>query len=684
MFAYPTVSGNLHVGHFISYTLPDVIARHKRLMGFNVKFPLGFHATGVDCLKILNESQENLEKACKKYSLEPEAAKQFKTPRDVDKYLEKEIIKSFQMAGLSLDYRTITSTIDPHYNRFIQWQFKKLKEKGCLTQGDYLLPYCPSCKHNVSIDDAEMDISEGAGASVMEYTIIKFRLEDNTFLVAATLRPETIYGLSNMWVRQDVEYVVSEVNEEKWIISKECARKLEDQGKKAKIIGTIKGEELVGKYVESLGTIGKIVILPSKFVDPDVGTGIVMSVPSDAPFDYIALEDIKKDIGLLKKYSIEQDVANVKPISIIKSKGFGDFPAKEIIEKLGIKNQEDPKLEEATQEVYNIGFHTGVMAENCKPYGGMNVLDAKDKVRADLIKNNQADLFSDLSNRVVCRCKTQIILKLLKDQWFLNYSNPEWKKQAKECISQMQTWPPEYKDELPGIIDWLKARPCVRNRGLGTRFPFDESWIIEPLADSTIYMAFYFVSQEFNQKNLTLDDLTDEFFDYVFLGKGKAPSEIAEKIRHNFLYYYPLDINAGGKEHKKVHFPFFIFNHTAVFEKEHWPKGIFLNWHVIVEGEKMSKSKGNSVFWQDAIKKYRADACRLYAVVGSEMWSDFDWRETEAKAFSNHVSNFYNTCEIVFKSNSIANSCLQNVALPSNSIANSCLQNVALPSNSIA
>jgi leucyl-tRNA synthetase len=210
---------------------------------------------------------------------------------------------------------------------------------------------------------------------------------------------------------------------------------------------------------------------------------------------------------------------------------------------------------------------------------------------------------------------------------------------AKKCIERMNTYPAEYKKELPPIIDWLEARPCVRKRGLGTKFPFEDGWVIEAISDSTIYMAFYIISKYFNAKKIILDDLTDDFFDYVFLGIGKAKPRW-EEIRKEFLYWYPLDLNAGGKEHKAAHFPVFIMNHAAIFPENLWPKGIFVNWHLIAYGKKLSKHLGNVVFWDEAIDNYGADTVRLYMSHGANQWEDFDWKNEECEIYKNHLESF--------------------------------------------
>jgi len=112
LFAYPTTSGALHVGHARSYVIPDVIARFKRMQGFNVFFPLGFHATGIDCITIYEKITEDSKNSLR-YGIPVEDAEELKSPIDVEKYLEKIIMRSLQRLGLSLDFRPKISRIDP-------------------------------------------------------------------------------------------------------------------------------------------------------------------------------------------------------------------------------------------------------------------------------------------------------------------------------------------------------------------------------------------------------------------------------------------------------------------------------------------------------------------------------------------------------------------------------------------
>jgi leucyl-tRNA synthetase len=80
-------------------------------------------------------------------------------------------------------------------------------------------------------------------------------------------------------------------------------------------------------------------------------------------------------------------VKQIKPISIIKVEGFGEFPAVEIVDKMSIKDQKDPKADQATKELYKKEFHGGVLKESCGPYAGKNVREVKDITDSRFQKN---------------------------------------------------------------------------------------------------------------------------------------------------------------------------------------------------------------------------------------------------------------------------------------------------------
>ncbi|MEK6899900.1 MAG: class I tRNA ligase family protein, partial [Nanoarchaeota archaeon] len=401
-------------------------------------------------------------------------------------------------------------------------------------------------------------------------------------------------------------------------------------------------KQFIGKHAKAPGIEKDIIILPATFVDEHVGTGIVTSVPSDAPYDYVSLRTLQQNEPLCKGYGLNYNqVRNIQLIPIIKTKGFNDFPGKEIVEKMGIRSLDDPKLEEATKEVYKAGFHGGVMRETCGKYSGLKVEEAKERIKTELLENGKADLFHDLSEEVVCRCGNKVVIKRIDDQWFIKYSDAELTAISKEYVPELKIYPKEYKENLPSILDWFGDRACTRlGNWLGSKFPFDEEWTVEPISDSTLYPAYYIVSKFVNNDTISIHDLNEDFFDYVFLGKGTGKKKWKE-IKEEFDYFYPLDLNLGGKEHQTVHFPVFIMNHLAILPKEKWPKGIFVNWWVTGKGGKISKSKGGAEPIPQAIEKYGVDAMRLYYAHIGLPHVDVIWTEETVLNYKNALERIY-------------------------------------------
>ncbi len=636
MFAYPGVSGYLHVGHMRGYTYSDVITRYKRMTGHNVLFPVGAHPTGNVAItfsrKVERGDQSTLD-ILKSNGCSEEEIGRLKDPLHVVKFFSQVYINDYwKKFGFLADWDRFMTTIDPGYNRFIHWQFRKLHEKKMLTQKPYYGTACMNCGP-VAVDASETDISQGGNAEKLELTLLKFELMDE-YLVAATLRPETVFGQTNFWANPSVEYVRAKVGNEIWILSAEGAEKLGFQ-KYVEVIGSVSGRDLIGRTVKAPVVGTSIPVLPSEFTDPDYGTGLVTSVPSDAPYDWMALTDLAGNTEECRRYGLDPDMVRaIKPIPIIETKGWGMNPAVEICEKMRIKGQKDPRLEEATKEIYKAGFHTGKMRENCGEFAGMSVYDAKDKVKEKMLATGVADIMYDMSEPVICRCGGKVIVKLIPDQWFIDYGNREATQTAKKTVQGMSILPQEYKDNLPGILDWFRERACARlGNWLGTPFPFDERWIIEPISDSTLYSAYYIVSGAVNQGLVDPAKLDDAFFDFVFLGIG-SPDEVAARtgasaevllnLRRDFMYWYPLDINLGGKEHLSVHFPVFLMNHAAILPDK-MPKGIFVNWWISGKGAKMSKSKGGAEPIPDAASTYTVDGLRLYYCHAASPHVDVEW-----------------------------------------------------------
>jgi len=650
--AFPYVNAPLHLGHGFTYTRIDIMARFKRMQGFNVLLPFAFHATGEPIVGVAERLKKGDEKQIKillDSGIPKKDISKFKDPKYTARYWEKVIKKGFDNLGISVDWRRRFSTIDPCFNRFIEWQYRLLRDKGYVIQGTHPVVWCPSCKSPTGDHDRLV----GEGESPVNYILLKFKLPSGEIIPMGTLRPETIYGVTNVWVNPDVEYVKAKVDDEIWIISKPCVEKLKDQLHSVQIKRKTMGKELVGKVCINPVLKNEILILPANFVSPENATGTVMSVPSHAPYDWIGLKDLMDNPKFLDKYRIDpEEIKIIKPISVVKTKGLGEHPAVDLCEELGIKNQNEiEKLDKATNLLYKKEFHQGILRENCGEYQGLRVSQVKDDLSTDFQKINAASEMWEASGEVVCRCGTKCYIKILENQWFLKFSDERWKQKTRECLRMMKIYPEDGRKNFEATIEWLQNKACARRSGLGTKLPWNKEWIVETLSDSVIYMAYYTIAKYINSEKIGPDQLNDDVFQYIFHGTGDVKKiseergiskELFQKMRKEFEYWYGFDLRGSAKELIPNHLTFCIFHHTAVWpDKKKWPKAFTVNGMLNVEGEKMSKSKGNFILLLEAIKKYGADATRMALMDSAEGLNDANFSERDVLSWRSKLSSFY-------------------------------------------
>ena len=657
---YPYTSGPQHIGHTRTYNVADIHARFMRMNGHNVLWPMAWHITGTPILAISSciERRESATIALYKnyvrlYEDDESRVEQivnsFVDPWNIANYFAEKIAPDFKKMGFSIDWSRQFTTGDLVYNQFIRWQYGKLMELGLIVRGQHPVLFCTIDQNAVGEDDiAGGDVEK---ISIDDYVGIKFSL-DEAYVVTASLRPETVFAVTNLWVAPDATYVKAYVDGETWIVSHQSAIKLRYQQREVTIIEEFQGTSLLGAHcVSPLGR--KVPILPASFVDSDHGTGIVMSVPAHAPYDWAALNDLKQQgsTGLdIDLSSLRSDIEAIQPISLVKIDGYGDFPASELCERYGVRSQRDDKtLSHITNILYREEFYTGILKETAEQFDGRLVRDVKQDIVEFLNSRNAASSIYETSTKGLCRCGGRVVVAVEPGQYFLNYGDPHWKEKAFELLDQLEIAPEIYRAQFVQTFEWLDQRPCVRRRGLGTEFPFStEHWIIEPLSDSVIYMALYTVIQHIRECDPKR--LTPAFFDYIFLGKGDAtdvcqqtglPETVIRAARNDFIYWYPNDHRHTAIAHISNHLSFFLFHHAILFPETCWPKLVTLNELLVREGVKMSKSKGNVIPIATVPEVYSADLVRLCLVSIADLNSTIDWREKEVEMVKKRLLRFW-------------------------------------------
>ncbi|MCX8166721.1 MAG: leucine--tRNA ligase [Candidatus Micrarchaeota archaeon] len=623
--AFPYPNSPQHIGHGRTYTTTDIYARFMRLKGYNVLFPMAFHVTGTPIIamasRLKEKDKELIEIFTKIYGIPEEKLEELSDPEKLVMYFSREIEQGMKEMGYSIDWTRKFYSFDKHFNKFIEWHFKKLYDKGYLVKGEHPVPWCSKCNNALGAHDTKGD----KDPEIEQVSVLFFKIKSkDMFLGVVTYRPETIFGVTNIWVVENSDYQIIKLQGKKVIVSKESLQNIGMQYE-YEPYGSITGKELLEYTVINPIDNTEVPLLPATFIDLSFGTGIVMSVPAHAPYDYLALRDLGFPKGIKLKV-------------IINIEGF-EVPAKEVCEKLNVKDQKDQKAEDATKEVYRLELLKGKMRVSDNKFDGLPVEMARQRVKEHLSKSkDHINLYIIANHPVYCRCNNLAGVKLVKDQWFIDYGNKSWKEETKKCLSMMKILPEESRKIYLDTIEWLEKKACTREKGLGTRFPFDRNKMIEALSDSTIYMAFYTISDKITRYKP--EQLTEEFFDYIFYGKGKPVDNLHDELRKSFEYWYPLDSRHSGYDLVRNHLPFFIFNHVAVFPQKHWPKQIVTNGFVLMEGKKMSKSLGNILPLRKAISKYSADVVRFAIVNGADLDSDTDFNEKSIDGIKSRMEYF--------------------------------------------
>ncbi len=644
--AYPGPSGFLHAGHLRGYAYLDALGRYHRMRGEQVFLPFGLHASGlppVAWAQKVKDREPTVLAQLADAGVGPDGLARFEEPEAVARYFAQNYLEVVERFGVLVDPASPLTTIDEDYQAFIRWQFRTLHARGAVAQGTRYASVCPVCGP-VAVDPSETDLSRGGDAEVVAFTTVPFALADGRLLLAATLRPETVYGVTNLWIAPGLELVAWHLGDRTFLVSAGAAERMVEQHG-GHVGHRVAASTVVGRDVQVPLAGRSVPVLESAVVDPAIGTGVVMSVPAHAPADAAALREVPPETrARLGSPPVLLEVGEGLSASEAELLAGHGTPAEKALAAVGAKGLADrEKLDLATERLYRLEFVRGRMT--VPALAGIAVRHAREQVARELEGTGTSFVLREFSLPVVCRQGHHVVIRRETGQWFLRYSDPAWKAETVSRLASLHTMPTEYGRELPGILDWFEDRPCARQgRWLGTPFPLDPSWTIEPIADSTFYMAYFVVRRFVRAGRLSAAQLTDAFFDYVFLGQGpgepKVDRPVADEVRAEFQYWYPLDLNIGGKEHRRVHFPVFLFTHAKLLPAELAPAAVLVHgWITGPAGAKVSKKevgkKGGPIPTIDAaFGEWGPDPLRLYYLLSSATGQDieFDRAKVDAEA----------------------------------------------------
>lgn len=391
----------------------------------------------------------------------------------------------------------------------------------------------------------------------------------------------------------------------------------------------------------------KIYVLPMLSVLSTKGTGVVTSVPSDSPDDFCSLRDLINKPDFRKKFGVTDEmVLPFKVINIINIPELGDCAAQTVVEQMKIKSANDRVLlDRAKEEVYTKGFYSGTLIVG--PHAGKKVEEVKTLIRQELIDSGVAAAYAEPASEVMSRSGDLCVVALI-DQWYLDYGEADWLAHAQKCLSNMNTYGTEAREAMKNSLDWMRQWACSRSFGLGTKLPWDETFIIDSLSDSTIYMAYYTVAhllhtdlegKDLGSAGIAPEHMTDAVWDYIFLGKksdaipSAVSQDILDKMRNEFTYWYPVDLRVSGKDLCNNHLLFWIYNHVAMWpnDESKWPAAVRPNGHVLLNKMKMAKSTGNFISLYDGVERFTADGMRFaLADAGDGIFDDSNFTTDSA------------------------------------------------------
>ncbi len=573
MFPYP--SGRIHMGHVRNYVIGDVIARYKRMRGFNVLHPMGWDAFGLPA-----------ENAAIKHGLHPSEW----TRNNID-YMRMQLKK----LGLSYDWKRELATCDPEYYRWNQWFFLRMLERGLVYKKASSVNWCSSCG-TVLANEQVID----NGCWRCDTTIVQKKLEQWFFRITAYAEellndldnlknwPERVLAMQRNWIgrskgvevnfrvegsdisvrifttRQDTLYGATFVS-----IAREHPL-LDELIKDEKILKEIKSlsddpEEkegvFTGQYAINPLSGDKLPLWVSNFVLMEYGTGAIMAVPAHD----------QRDFEFAAKYNL---------------------PVKQVVFQKGTENTVG-RLEESYEG-------EGVLM-NSSDFSGL---------KSDMAREEIADFIE--KEGLGCRN--------------INYRLRDW------GISRQRYW----GTPIPVIYCKTCGIVPVPENELPVLLPEgdqNEGIAPSPLSEIKSFVAVtcYKCGGEAKRETDTMDTFVDSswyFIRYCSPSFKNGPVD-SRAVDH----WMPVDQYIGGIEHAVLHLLYSRF-FTKVLRDIGLIKAgepfdrLLTQGMVIKDGAKMSKSKGNVVDPDLLIDKYGADTLRIFCLFAAPPERDLEWSDS--------------------------------------------------------
>lgn len=573
-FPYPSGQG-LHVGHPRSYTAIDIIARKRRLQGYNVLYPIGFDAFGLPA--------EN-------YAIKTNVHPKITTAKNIAHFTEQ--LKSL---GFSFDWSRVVDTTDPNYYKWTQWIFIQLFKKGLAYKATMPINFCTGCKVGLANEEVVNGVCERCGSPVVqkeksewmlkiteyaqrliddlddvdfldkiktqqrnwigrsEGAEVKFKIADSDEeLTVYTTRPDTLFGATYMVIAPE-HHLIQKLADK--ILNLE---EIEEYKKKAALKSDFERSEInkdkTGVEIKGIKAINpltnkEIPIWISDYVLSSYGTGAIMAVPAHD----------SRDFEFATKFNL--------PIVQV------------------VKSNDDVKVDLSKEAFTDVA--TGILT-NSGFLDGLSVTDAKSKVIKYLEDN---------------KIGSKKVNYKLRD-WVFSRQR-YWGEPIPMVYCECCGWQPIDEKDLPLTLPEIDDFKPGEN---------GES----PLAklDDWINTTCPKCGKPAKRETDTMPQWAGSSWYFLRYMDPHNNNELASKEALN--YWGQVDWYNGGMEHTTLHLLYSRFWHKFLYDigvvpnKEPYAKRTSHGMILGTNGEKMSKSKGNVINPDDIVNEFGADTFRVY------------------------------------------------------------------------
>ncbi len=602
-FPYPSGVG-MHLGHIKAYIGMEVLSRKQRLEGKNVLFPIGFDSFGLPA--------ENY------------ALKMGIHPKIVTKENEANFTRQLKRAGFSFDYSRIFSTTDPEYYKWTQWIFCKLYEKGLAYKDHTYVNYCPNCKVVLANED-----SQGGKCDRCDSDVIQ-KEKDVWFLKITAYADKLLEGLNEVNFPDRVK-----IEQENWI------------GKST------------GAYVNFTvkETDDKLKVYTTR---PDTLFGVTFMVlaPEHPLID--KNKDKISNMEDINNYRLEaQRKTEFERINLVKDKTGVKIDGLTAINP--VNNKEIPiYISDYVMMGYGTGAIMAVPAHDERDYEfakkfGIDIIEVikGGNIKKEAYTKDGEIINSEFLNGI--NNKKEAINKIVKyleekgiGEKAIQYKMKDW------AFNRQRYW----GEPIPIIYCDKCGTVLVPEEELPLKLPELKEFKPGPDGESPLANATDWVNCKCpkcggpaRRETDTMPQWAGSSWYYLRYTDPHNDKELAspEKMK----YWMNVDVYNGGTEHITRHLIYsrfwhrFLYDIGAVNTKEPYQRRTTIGLILGSDGQKMSKSKGNTVNPDDVIDAYGADVLRCYTLFMGDYGAEAPWNDQGVNGISRFLNRIYRLADHV-------------------------------------